>query len=189
MENFDPVKLNIESLKVSIESLKVGFYVDHENIRLGGGNDIDYDVLLKFFSEGSYVLRSIAYVVTDPEQTDDVKDKLHRYRDKLRHIGYKVVEKELRRYRDPRSNDVVVKGGVATDIVIDVLRQAEGLEVVVLCSGDGELVRLVETVQMMGKRVIIVVPEKSSRELRDAADEVVNLKDIHGIRRFNDSDS
>jgi uncharacterized LabA/DUF88 family protein len=163
--------------------LKMGIYIDHENIRLSGGSDVDFEILLKYLREGHYLLRACVYTVVDYAQPEDLQDKLHRYRDKLRHIGYKVLEKERRSFVDPETGEKSSKSNTDMELAIDVLREIDNLDVVVVVSGDGDFKRLVEAVQSRGRQVWVVAFENISKDLKEAADRFVNGSDIAGIRR------
>lgn len=163
--------------------LKMGIYVDHENIRLSGGESLDYKVLLDSLSQGHYLIRAVSYVVVDSEQPEDLQDRLHRYRDKLRHIGFKVVEKQKRWFVDPETDIKTSKANMDMELAIDVLREIENLDVVVVCSGDGDFVRLVEAAQSRGRQVWIAAFENISKELKESADRFILCSTIPRIRR------
>ena len=61
-------------------------------------------------------------------------------------------------------------------IVIDAIRTSPGLDVVVLCSGDGDFIPLVEYLKNQGKRVeVLAFGKTTSSKLIDAADEFIDL--------------
>lgn len=163
--------------------LKMGIYVDHENVRLSGGSDIDFEVLLEHLSNRFALIRASMYVVVDPDHAADLKDKLYRYRDKLRHIGYKVVEKEKRIFIDPETGDRSSKANTDMELAIDTLRELENLDVIVIVSGDGDFVRLVEAIQSRGRQVWVVAFDNVNKNLKDIADRYLQGFDIPNIRR------
>lgn len=163
--------------------LKMGIYVDHENIRLSGGESLDYSVLLKYLAKDHHLIRAVSYVVVDSEQPEDLQDRLHRYRDKLRHIGFKVVEKQKRWFVDEETGVKTSKANMDMELAIDVLREVENLDVVVICSGDGDFVRLVEATQARGRQVWIAAFENISKELKESADRFILCSVIPQIRR------
>jgi len=167
--------------------LKMGIYIDHENIRLSGGSDVDFEVLFNYLKSDHHLIRACVYTVVDTTQPEDLQDKLHRYRDKLRHIGYKVVEKYRIVYEDPDTGDRSTKSNTDMELAIDVLREIENLDVVVLVSGDGDFIRLVETVQGRGRQVWVVAFENINKDLREAADRFISGSTIKGIRRSKDN--
>ncbi len=61
-------------------------------------------------------------------------------------------------------------------IVIDAVRTAPGVDVVVLCSGDGDFIPLVEYLKARGKRVEVMAFKKTtSSKLQEVADEFIDL--------------
>ena len=68
--------------------------------------------------------------------------------------------------------------GIAADIV----RAWDHVEVIVLASGDGDFVPLLEVAQQQGKRVeILAFREAASQILLDAVDAFQNLADVPDI--------
>ena len=61
-------------------------------------------------------------------------------------------------------------------IVIDAIRTAPSLDVIVICSGDGDFIPLVEYLKNQGKRVeILAFGKTTSSKLKEAADEFIDL--------------
>ena len=163
--------------------LKMGIYVDHENIRLSNGSDVDYQVLLDYFSKDYYLMRAVAYMVVDDSHVKELSDRLHKYRDKMRYLGYKVVEKAKKTYYDEEAGQEYSKANADMDLAIDAIRQSANLDVVVIISGDGDFTKLVEAIQSMGKRVVVGAFANISLELRRMADVFVDCDAIPNIRR------
>jgi uncharacterized LabA/DUF88 family protein len=114
--------------------LKAGLYVDAANLYRKDGPSINYRVLKEYVSGGRELLRSNAYVTVDPDNPKPVKGFISALRD----IGFKVIEKEW-----TRSSDGRVKANMDMELAVDMLTQAENLDVIVLASGDSDFVRLV----------------------------------------------
>lgn len=118
------------------------------------------------------LLRAFAYMGIDPNdaQAKSLVAYLKRY------AGYKVIEKPLRRY-----DDGTVKANLDIELAIDMLTIAEHVDTIVLVSGDGDFVRLVETVQFRGVRVEVIGLEGSTATaLIEASDGFTNLADMIG---------
>ena len=63
-------------------------------------------------------------------------------------------------------------------IVIDAVRVANSVDVIVLASGDGDFIPLVEYLKNQGKRVEVIAFGKSTSSiLKEAADEFINVED------------
>jgi uncharacterized LabA/DUF88 family protein len=61
-------------------------------------------------------------------------------------------------------------------IVIDAIRTAQGVDVIVLCSGDGDFIPLVEYLKNKGKRVeIMAFGKTTSSKLKETADEFTDI--------------
>jgi uncharacterized LabA/DUF88 family protein len=61
-------------------------------------------------------------------------------------------------------------------IVIDAIRTAASLDVIVLASGDGDFIPLVEYLKNQGKRVeVLSFGKTTSLKLKEAADEFIDL--------------
>lgn len=170
------------------KGLRLGIYIDHENVRLSGGSNVDYEVLLDYLSEGACLLRAVVYTVVDPDQSVELQERLHRYRDKLRYLGFKVLEKVRRVYINPDTGEKESKVNTDMELAIDVLREVENLDIVVIVSGDGGFVRLVEAVQSRGRRVRVVGFKNVSKDLRESADMYVRGTDIPNIFRVRPAD-
>lgn len=130
---------------------------------------IDFRKLLQYFTEGGSLLRAFYYTGVDPEDKGQ-RGFIHW----LRLNGFKVIEKPIKRYPDGST-----KANLDIELAIDALALADKYERAILFSGDGDLTRLVEAVQMKGVRVQVVSTiGMVATELRAAADEFVDLADI-----------
>lgn len=103
---------------------------------------------------------------------------IFRILDWLRHNGFVVRTKEVKKYPDK-----TMKGNLDVEIVIDMLTTIEEYDVAILFSGDGDFVRCVEELQKRGKIVHVVSTEKSdpsllSKDLKKQANNFIDLFDI-----------
>jgi len=142
---------------------RVGVFVDVQNMfysarQLGGR--LDFEKLLEVTVAGRRLVRAIAYVVTAPD-VDQSK-----FVTMLRQKGYEVKIKELRKRIDGSA-----KGDWDMGMAIDIVRLSESLDVVVLVSGDGDFVDLVNLVKTKGPRVeVFSFDQNTSKDLIEAAD-------------------
>ncbi len=154
-------------------SLKAGLYVDAANLYRKDGPSINYRVLKECVTSERELLRSNAYVTVDPENPKPVKGFISALRD----IGFKVIEKEW-----TRSSDGRVKANMDMELAVDMLTQAENLDVIVLASGDSDFVRLVRAVQNRGKRVeVIAFQDRIGFDLIREADAFTALESLEEI--------
>ncbi len=151
------------------------------------GLHLDYKRLLEYFSRYGQLLRAFYYTALLDDATPDW---LIRLTDWLSYNGYTVITKRARtfrrRYVDAEGQVHMVnevKGNIDIELAIDMITLAPYYDTAILFSGDGDFVRLVEAVQRMGVRVVVVSSEKTaestvSDELRRQADEFIDLADI-----------
>jgi len=151
--------------------MKVGLFVDVQNIWKTFGK-INYDVLLKYASRNRVLVRASAFMSYDPEDEGQ-----HNFMRALSHLGYRVVSKPIRRMPDGS-----IKGNTDLEFAIDALTLGKVLEIVVLVTGDGDFVRLVEALGYMGVRVEVIGPDANTAlQLIYAADHYTNLSTVKGI--------
>ncbi|MGI8746764.1 MAG: NYN domain-containing protein, partial [Deinococcus sp.] len=93
-------------------------------------------------------------------------------------MGYTVRTKTLRESTDEHG-ETHRHASLAIEIVTDLLSTVNLYDVAVLLTGDGNFERPTEVLRARGKRVVVAsIPEMTSYELRNAADEYVDFKDI-----------
>lgn len=153
--------------------LNAGVFVDAENIKMNGGYQLRYDVLRRFAArDGSNLLRLNTYLAFDrdrAEQDPDYDKKSRAYQQTVRDFGWKIIEKDVRRYVDDEGN-TRTKANSDLDLAVDAMLQAENLDKVLLVSGDGDFLRLVNALQNRGCRVELLAFRNISRELQRQVD-------------------
>jgi uncharacterized LabA/DUF88 family protein len=129
-----------------------------------------------------------AYYYTALLETDEYSP-LRPLVDWLGYNGYAVVTKPAKEFTDATGRRRV-KGSVDIEMAVDALDLSPHLDHVVLFSGDGDLRRLVESLQRRGLRVTVVStirtqPAMIADELRRQADIFLDLADLaeHITRR------
>ena len=164
--------------------MKTGIYVDAENIRLCGGYGMRYDVLVDLANRGnSTLLRANSYLAENQERTKEDKDyrlKLYRYHDILRQCGFKVIKKYVKHFVDDEGI-LTTKANADMDLAIDALLQARNLDRILLLTGDGDFIRLVQALQNMGCRVEVIAFNNVSSELKEEADSFLSGFLIPGL--------
>jgi len=155
-------------------NLRVGVFVDAENIKFNGGYQMRYDVLRRFAARGGgALLRLNTYIAYDRERayTDpDYQKKANAYQQRVRDFGWKVNIKAVRRYTDDEGN-VTTKANSDLDLAVDAMLQAEHLDHILLVTGDGDFLQLVEALQNRGCRVELLGFRNVSRELQRQVDD------------------
>jgi uncharacterized LabA/DUF88 family protein len=163
-----------------IERLAV--FIDGANLYAASralGFDVDYKNLLAHFRQHSYLVR--AYYYTALLETEEYSP-LRPLVDWLGYNGYSVVTKPAKEFTDATGRRRV-KGSVDIEMAVDVLDLTPSLDHVVIFSGDGDLRRLVESVQRRGVRVTVVStirtqPATIADDLRRQADAFLDLADL-----------
>ena len=165
-------------------TLKTGIYVDAENIRLCGGYGMRYDTLVELANLGeSVLLRANCYLAENGERTKEDRDyrhKLYRYHDILRQCGFKVIKKFVKHFVDDEGI-LTTKANADMDLAIDALLQARNLDRVILLTGDGDFIRLVQALQNMGCRVEVIAFNNVSSELKEEVDSFLSGFLIPGL--------
>ncbi len=152
---------------------KVGVYIDVANLTRNGGYGMRYDVLRAFACrDNSEPIRLNAYVSFDADRAED--DAAYRiaqfnFYSLLRDFGYKVIQKTVKWYFDENGR-AFGKANADLDMAVDALLQSENIDRVLLATGDGDFIRVVQALQNKGCRVEIVAFENVSQDLRREAD-------------------
>ncbi|MBN3035257.1 MAG: NYN domain-containing protein [Bacteroidales bacterium] len=171
--------------------LRVGIFVDVGNMYWNGGNKMQYDVMREFAArDGAQINRMNAYVSYDPERgrTDDVYQRnITRFHSVLRDFGYKVIVKELKWFEE-EGGKRYGKANADLDMAVDILLQSQSLDRILLATGDGDFVRVVNAVQNRGSRVEIVAFNNVSRDLKREADMFISGYLIPNLLPVDDDD-
>jgi uncharacterized LabA/DUF88 family protein len=153
--------------------MKVGVFVDAENIKLNGGYQLRYDILRRFAARnGGVLLRLNTYIAFDRERAEkdlEYSKKSYAYQQMVRDFGWKIIVKNVRRYIDEEGN-VTTKANADLDLAVDAMLQIENLDQVLLVTGDGDFLQLVNALQNRGCRVELLAFKNISRELQRQVD-------------------
>ena len=153
---------------------RVGVYVDAENIRYNGGYQMRYDVLRRFAGRENGILQRLnTYIAYDEERARDdfeYKKKSKTYQQMVRDFGWKVTTKIVRRYTDEAGN-VSTKANADLDMAVDAMLQSEKLDLVIMVTGDGDFLQVVNALQNRGCRVELIAFKNISRSLQQEVDE------------------
>ncbi|MCG6658928.1 NYN domain-containing protein [Halomonas campisalis] len=114
--------------------------VDVQNLyytaRHAYGRHIDYNALWARATRGRRVVRAFAYAI------DRGDEKQRQFQNILRAIGFEVKLKPFIQRADGSA-----KGDWDVGITLDAVKHAEGVDVVVLASGDGDFALLADTLR------------------------------------------
>ncbi|AGA89856.1 hypothetical protein Thimo_1051 [Thioflavicoccus mobilis 8321] len=153
--------------------VRVGVFVDAENVRYNGGYQMRYDVLRRFAGRtGGELLRLNTYMAFDSERAREDYEyakKARAYQQMVRDFGWKITVKHVRRYTDENGN-VTTKANADLDMAVDAMLQANTLDQVLLVTGDGDFLQVVNALQNHGCRVELIGFKNVSRQLQQAVD-------------------
>lgn len=163
---------------------RVGVFVDVQNVQETferQGREVRYDALQQNIIATSkmdkYDFKFVAFV---PFRAGD--ERRQRLIDALSFQGYRVVSKPVRERLDGS-----VKANMDIEITLEILSMSPNLQEIVLVSGDGDFVALVDWLSKLGKRVVIIGLGKGSTsvELIRACDEYMNLEELEGVVKIS----
>jgi uncharacterized LabA/DUF88 family protein len=172
-------------------SQRVGIFVDVQNLYHSAKNlyssRVNYRELVKYLTGGRELIRAIAYVVksetssqTLPGKTAEGEGKSGEaaFFEALEKSGLELRVKDLQVYADG-----VKKADWDVGMAVDAIRMASFLDVVILVTGDGDFLPLVEYLKWGTGRLVEVAAfhRTASSKLREAADRFVNIEEIPKI--------
>ncbi len=153
--------------------LRAGIFLDVENLVRCGGWGIRFKAVRQLVeAQGAAVIRANAYMAIDrrrEEEDPEYRYKKAEYRDAVRREGFHLVLKEVQRY-EGEDGQTYAKAAVDMDLAIDAMLQAENLDYILLGTGDGNFLRLVQALQSKGRRVDLLSFSNTSTRLRQEVD-------------------
>jgi len=152
---------------------KVGVYVDVSNMYRNGGQRMRYNVLRQFacrdYAEPVRLNAYVSFDVERAEHDEDYQKGITSFHSALRDLGFKVIIKNIRWFTDESGNRYG-KADADLDLAVDALLQSENLDRVLIASGDGDFVRVIQALQNRGCRVEAIGLDNVSLDLRQEAD-------------------
>jgi len=151
---------------------RVGVFIDVQNMYYSAKNLFDAKVnfgkILDEAVKTRQLVRAIAYVVKGPQSEDD------KFFVALDKIGFEVKTRDLQVFLGGTK-----KGDWDVGICMDAIRMASKLDVVILVSGDGDFVELVNFLKYSQGCVVEVMAfdKTASAKLKEAADSFTDLSD------------
>ncbi len=149
---------------------RVGVFIDTQNLYHCARNlyqaRVNFGAVLKDAVAGRKLVRAVAYVITT--EAGDEKN----FFEALTKLGIETKTKDLQVFHSGTK-----KGDWDVGLTVDVMRMANRLDAVIIVSGDGDFIPLVEYLQnYTGTQVEVVSFGKStSAKLREVADDFVDL--------------
>jgi len=150
---------------------RVGVFIDVQNMYYSAKNlfkqKVNFGTIVEDAVAERKLIRAIAYVVRTETQDEQP------FFDALYNLGIETREKDLQVYASGFK-----KADWDVGLAVDAIRLASSLDAIVIVSGDGDYLPLVEYLQSMGKQVEVVAFEKTaSSKLLDQSDDFINLSE------------
>jgi len=148
---------------------RVGVFIDTQNLYHSARNlyqaRVNFGAVLKDAVAGRKLVRAVAYVITT--EAGDEKN----FFEALLKLGIETKTKDLQIF--PGGSK---KADWDVGLAVDAIKMSPRLDCVVIVSGDGDFVPLVEYLQTIGVQVEVVSFGKStSGKLREVIDDFVDL--------------
>ncbi len=148
---------------------RVGVFIDTQNLYHSARNlynrRVNFGAVLKDAVSGRKLVRAVAYVITT--EAGDEKN----FFEALSKLGIETKTKDLQIFHGGAK-----KADWDVGIAIDAIKMSPRLDSVIIISGDGDFVPLVEYLQTIGVQVEVVSFGKStSGKLRESVDDFVDL--------------
>jgi len=126
---------------------------------------VNFEEILNKAVDGRKLIRAFGYVVST--KTGEEKP----FFEALTSLGIETRVKELQEFYGGAK-----KADWDVGIVIDAVRTEPGVDVIIIASGDGDFIPLVEFLKAKGKRVEVIAFKKTtSSKLQEAADEFFDV--------------
>jgi uncharacterized LabA/DUF88 family protein len=150
---------------------RVGVFIDTQNLYHCARNlyqsRVNFGAVLKDAVAGRKLVRAVAYVITT--EAGDEKN----FFEALAKLGIETKTKDLQIFAGGAK-----KADWDVGLAVDAIKMSPRLDSVVIVSGDGDFVPLVEYLQTIGVQVEVVSFGKStSGKLREAVDDFVDLSE------------
>ena len=148
---------------------RVGVFIDTQNLYHSARNlykaRVNFGAVLKEAVAGRKLVRAVAYVITT--EAGDEKN----FFEALTKLGIETKTKDLQIFHTGTK-----KGDWDVGLTVDAIKMSPRLDSVVLVSGDGDYIPLVEYLQTQGVQVEVVSFGKStSNKLLEVVDDFVDL--------------
>lgn len=161
---------------------RVGVFIDTQNLYHSARNlygaRVNFGAVLRDAVAGRKLVRAVAYVITT--EAGDEKN----FFEALTKLGIETKTKDLQIFPGGAK-----KADWDVGLAVDAIKMSPRLDCVIIVSGDGDFVPLVEYLQSVGVQVEVVSFGKStSGKLREATDEFIDLsvdprKYLIGVRK------
>lgn len=174
---------------------KLGWKIDYEKFKTWLYKN--YSIIELYYYAGIHSKKS--FLDTHPQHKDSSRETIqlvldeyirgkNKFFKKLRYLGYKVYSKPISSVYDETKGGYVLKCNCDVELTMDVLFRTKDYEQIILCSGDGDFVRLVKFLKSIGKRVIVMgVSKRISYLLKKHCNELITLNSLRNEIEYSHS--
>jgi uncharacterized LabA/DUF88 family protein len=150
---------------------RVGVFIDTQNLYHSARNlykaRVNFGAVLKDAVAGRALVRAVAYVITT--EAGDEKN----FFEALTKLGIETKTKDLQIFHTGTK-----KADWDVGLTVDAIKMSPRLDSVIIISGDGDFIPLVEYLQTIGVQVEVVSFGKStSGKLREVVDDFLDLSE------------
>lgn len=151
---------------------RVGIFIDTQNLYHGAKNlyrsKVNFQNIITDILADRDLIRAIAYVIN----TDSIEEQ--NFFDALEKMGIETKIKDIQIFSGGSK-----KADWDVGLAIDAIRMAPKLDVVIIASGDGDFVHLVQYLQgTFGCRVeVVAFGQSASSMIKEHADEFIDLSE------------
>jgi len=155
-------------------SQRVGIFIDVQNLYHSAKNlyksRVNYAELIKSLVGDRHLIRALAYVVKSETAVGEAS-----FFEALEKSGLELRMKDLQVYADG-----LKKADWDVGMAVDAIRMSSFLDVIILVTGDGDFLPLVDYLKWgVGRLVEVAAFQKSaSSRLQEAADHFINIESI-----------
>ncbi len=161
---------------------KVAIFIDGANMFYAQrdlGWRIEYKKVFQFFTDNKECVDAYYFTAAPPIRKMEQVEKYRRFKTALMHIGYKVIDKEVRVIEDKNTGLVKLKGNLDIDMAFRMLTGIDKYEEAVVLGGDSDFIPIINYLTARGKTVICVGRKESTAlDLAAAASKFIDLKEI-----------
>ncbi len=148
---------------------RVGVFIDVQNMYYSAKNlfgaKVNFGNIVRAATEGRKLIRAIAYVVSTESKEEQP------FFDALYNLGIETKDKPLQIFYGGEK-----KADWDVGIAVDAIRLSPSLDAIVLVSGDGDYLPLIEYLRNQGKQVeVVAFGNTTSGKLKEAADDFMDL--------------
>lgn len=149
---------------------RVAIFIDTQNLYHSGRNlykaRVNFAQILKDAIAGRKLVRAIAYVITS--EAGDEKN----FFDALTKMGIETKTKDLQVFAGGAK-----KGDWDVGLAVDAIKMAPRLDAIIIASGDGDFIPLVQYLQTMTQVEVISFGKSTSMKLKEVVDDFIDMSE------------